>query len=152
LARTRYVRRSCALSSLTNSVAHSRASSIFPASRKARAFASAWLSADRSFGDSLPACAARVVRVPDDVLRMAVQFFSRRQISTGFTPSRPASRRGPPAGSRTSDPLRATRPALGAAGPEMHCRAQPRCYPVCRCRVSNGATDQRRRDCDDPYH
>ena len=38
---TRHVRRSCALSSLTNSAAHSRASSIFAASRKARAFARA---------------------------------------------------------------------------------------------------------------
>ena len=47
---THHVRRSCDFSSRTNSAAHSRASCIFPASRKARAFARAWLSADRSSG------------------------------------------------------------------------------------------------------
>ena len=41
LARTPHVTRSCALSSPTSSAAHSRASSIFPASRRARAFATA---------------------------------------------------------------------------------------------------------------
>jgi hypothetical protein len=51
-----HVRRSCDLSSLSSSAAHSRASAIFPASQKARAFAKAWLSADRSAADSLPDC------------------------------------------------------------------------------------------------
>jgi hypothetical protein len=68
---TRHVRRSCDLSSLTNSAAHSRASGIFPASRKARAFARAWLSADRSAADSFPDRAPRAIRVSDDLLRIA---------------------------------------------------------------------------------
>jgi hypothetical protein len=50
----RHIRRSCDLSRLTNSAAHWRASGIFPASLKARAFAKAWLSADRSAAASLP--------------------------------------------------------------------------------------------------
>jgi hypothetical protein len=58
----RHVRRSCDLSSLTSSAAHSRASGIFPASLKARAFAKAWLSADRSAADSFPGCALRGLR------------------------------------------------------------------------------------------
>jgi hypothetical protein len=81
-----HVRRSCDLSSLTNSAAHSRASGIFPASRKARAFAKAWLSADRSAADSFPARALRALRAAADMLRIGagprVQLgFGRRQIS-----------------------------------------------------------------------
>src|SRR6516164_7856465 len=69
--RTRHVSRSCDLSSLTSSAAHSRASVIFPASRKARAFARALLSADRSAADSLAADRApRVARLADDILRI----------------------------------------------------------------------------------
>jgi hypothetical protein len=67
-----HVRRSCDLSSLTSSAAHSRASGIFPASLKARAFARAWLSADRSAADSFPARAPRVVRVAADMVRIAI--------------------------------------------------------------------------------
>jgi len=63
----RHIRRSSDLSSLTSSAAHSRASAIFPASRKASAFARAWLSADRSGADSFP---SRAGRVADDVLRI----------------------------------------------------------------------------------
>ena len=48
--------------SLTNSAAHSRASGIFPASRKARAFAKAWLSAERSAADSFADRASRAGR------------------------------------------------------------------------------------------
>jgi len=44
---------------------------IFPASRKARAFARAWLSADRSAGDSFPDNAPRAARLADDMLRIA---------------------------------------------------------------------------------
>ena len=69
--RTRYVRRSSDLSGLISSAAHSRASGIFPASRKARAFARALLSADRSAADSLAADRApRVARLADDILRI----------------------------------------------------------------------------------
>jgi hypothetical protein len=64
----RHVRRSCDFSSLTGSAAHSRASGIFLASRKARAFARAWLRADRSAGDSFP---GRALRSAADVLRIA---------------------------------------------------------------------------------
>jgi hypothetical protein len=49
-----HFKRSCDLSSLTSSAAHSRASGTFPASLKARAFAKAWLRADRSAADSFP--------------------------------------------------------------------------------------------------
>ena len=69
-AAARHVRRSCDLSSLTSSAAHSRASGIFPASLKARAFAKAWLSADRSAADSFPDRAPRELRVAADVLRI----------------------------------------------------------------------------------
>ena len=68
--RAHHVRRSCDFSSRTNSAAHSRASRIFPASRKARAFARAWLSADRSAGDSLPALAPDEARAAGGVLRI----------------------------------------------------------------------------------
>jgi hypothetical protein len=81
----RHVRRSCDLSSLTNSLAHSRASSIFPASRKASAFAKAWLSADRSAAESFPDRAPRALRSAADVLRIGptVQLgFGMRLIST----------------------------------------------------------------------
>src|SRR5262252_899237 len=71
MAGTLHVRRSCDFSSLTSSAAHRRAPGIFPASRKARALARAWLSADRSAADSFPDRASRAVRVPDDVLRIA---------------------------------------------------------------------------------
>jgi hypothetical protein len=64
---THHVRRSCDFSSRTNSAAHSRASCIFPASRKARAFARAWLSADRSSGDSLPTLAPDEARTAGGV-------------------------------------------------------------------------------------
>jgi hypothetical protein len=47
-APTSHVTRSCDLSSLNNSAAHSGAFDIFPASLNARAFAKAWLSDDRS--------------------------------------------------------------------------------------------------------
>ena len=67
---THHVRRSCDFSSRTNSAAHSRASCIFPASRKARAFARAWLSADRSSGDSLPALAPDEARTAGGELRI----------------------------------------------------------------------------------
>jgi hypothetical protein len=66
-----HVRRSCDLSSLTNSAAHSRASGIFSASLKARAFAKAWLSADRSAADSFPDRAPRALRVAADTVRIA---------------------------------------------------------------------------------
>lgn len=87
MARARHVSKSCDLSSLTSSAAHSRASGIFPASRKARAFAKAWLSADRSAGDSFPEPAPRAARPADDMLRIdlvpAVRHgFTERQIST----------------------------------------------------------------------
>ena len=86
-AAVRHVRRSCDLSSLTSSAAHSRASGNFPASLKARAFAKAWLSADRSAADSFPDRAPRALRVAADTVRIAtdptVQLgFGRRQIST----------------------------------------------------------------------
>jgi hypothetical protein len=86
-APVRHVRRSCDLSSRTSSAAHSRASGILPASLKARAFAKAWLSADRSAADSFPDRAPRALRAAADVLRIAtgpmVQLgFSGRQIST----------------------------------------------------------------------
>ena len=68
---TRHVRRSCDLSSLTSSAAHSRASVILPASRKARAFVRAWLSVERSVGDSFPDRAPRAARLAHDVLRVA---------------------------------------------------------------------------------
>ena len=81
----RHVRRSCDLSSLTSSAAHSRASGIFPASLKARAFASAWFSADRSVAESLPGRVPLAVPAAADVLRIAtnptVRGFSGRQIS-----------------------------------------------------------------------
>jgi len=75
-----HVRRSCDLSSRTSSAAHSRASGIFPASLKARAFAKAWLSADRSAADSFPDRALRALRAAADMLRIA----------TGPTRFRPA--------------------------------------------------------------
>ena len=65
-----HVRRSCDLSSLTSSLAHSRASGIFPASLNARAFAKAWLSDDRSAADSLRHCALRGLRAAADMLRI----------------------------------------------------------------------------------
>jgi hypothetical protein len=71
LASRRHVRRSCDLSSLTSSAAHSRASVIFPASRKARAFAKAWLSDDRSAAESFPGRAPRALRATADMLRIA---------------------------------------------------------------------------------
>jgi hypothetical protein len=83
----RHFKRSCelsSLSSLTNSSAHSRASGIFPASRKARAFAKAWLSDRRVAADSLSGRASRALRSAADGLRMVlIQLGSRgRQIST----------------------------------------------------------------------
>jgi hypothetical protein len=57
-------------SSVTSSSAHARASGILPASLKARAFAKAWLSADRSAADSFPR-AAGALRAAADVLRIA---------------------------------------------------------------------------------
>ena len=88
MAGTLHVRRSCDFSSLTSSAAHRRASGIFPASRKARALARAWLSADRSAADSFPDRASRAVRVPDDafalLLVQAVQLgLAGREISIG---------------------------------------------------------------------
>jgi hypothetical protein len=81
-----HVTRSCDLSCRTSSAAHSRASGIFPASLKARAFAKAWLSADRSAADSFPDRAPRALRVAAYVLRIddpTVQVgFGRRLIST----------------------------------------------------------------------
>jgi hypothetical protein len=65
-----HFRRSCDLSSLTSSAAHSRASVIFSASLKARAFARAWLSDDRSAADSFPDCVLRALRVAADMLRI----------------------------------------------------------------------------------
>jgi hypothetical protein len=84
---SRHVRRSCDLSSLTSSAAHSRASGIFPASRNARAFPRAWLSADRSIADSFPDRAPRAARPAADILRIVrvqiVQLgLSGRQVST----------------------------------------------------------------------
>jgi hypothetical protein len=58
-------------SNRTNSAAHSRASGIFPASLKARAFARAWLSADRSAADSFPGRAPVAPRAAADMLRIA---------------------------------------------------------------------------------
>jgi hypothetical protein len=78
----RHVRRSCDLSSLTSSAAQSRASCIFPASRKARAFAKAWLSADRSAADSFPDRAPRALREAADVLRIGTVRWS-NSISAG---------------------------------------------------------------------
>jgi hypothetical protein len=66
-----HVTRSCDLSCRTSSAAHSRASGIFPASLKARAFAKAWLSADRSAADSFPDRAPRALRVAADTVRIA---------------------------------------------------------------------------------
>jgi hypothetical protein len=83
MVRMRHCSRSCDLSSLTSSAAHSRASPIFPASRKARAFARAWLSADRSAADSFPDRAPRAVRVPDGVLRIAAGPKRSNSISAG---------------------------------------------------------------------
>jgi hypothetical protein len=62
--------RLCDLSSLTSFSAHSRASGIFPASRKARAFAKAWLSAERSAAESFPGRAPRALRAAGDMLRI----------------------------------------------------------------------------------
>ena len=86
-AAVRHLRRSCDLSSLTNSAAHSRASSTLPASLKARAFAKAWLSADRSAGDSFPVRALRALRSAAGVLRIIlIQLgFGGRQISTVYS-------------------------------------------------------------------
>jgi len=72
------------LRSLTSSTAHSRASGIFPASLKARAFAKAWLSADRSAADSFPDRVLWALRSAADVLRMLLiqPRFGGRQIST----------------------------------------------------------------------
>src|ERR1700751_4058759 len=86
MSRTRHVSRSCDFSSLTSSAAHARASCIFPASLKARAFAKAWLNADRSAADSFPDRALRPLRAAVDMLRIGtgprVQVgFSGRQIS-----------------------------------------------------------------------
>jgi hypothetical protein len=67
----RHFKRSCDLRSLTSSAAHSRASGIFPASLNARAFAKAWLSADRSAADSFPVRASRGLRAAADMLRIA---------------------------------------------------------------------------------
>ena len=102
IARTRHIRRSCALSSLTSSAAHSRASSIFPASRKARAFARAWLSERRSAADSFPARAPGAPRAADGMVRIVVvQRFQPdlcgRQIST-VNASTATSYSGQPAG------------------------------------------------------
>jgi hypothetical protein len=66
----RQLKRSCDLSSLTSSEAHSRASVILPASLKARAFAKAWLSADRSTADSFPDRAPRALRAAAGTLRI----------------------------------------------------------------------------------
>jgi len=98
----RHVRRSCDRSSLTSSAAHSRASGIFPASLKARAFAKAWLSADRSAADSFPNCAPRGLRAAPDILRIApgptVQFgigatnLGRRRFDCNVYPCPPSSR------------------------------------------------------------
>jgi len=122
MAGTLHVRRSCDFSSLTSSAAHCRASGIFPASRKARALARAWLSADRSAADSFPDRASRAVRVPDDVLRIAAgpngpTRFQRREISTvdaaiamfiwcRVRGSKPSSRTSPAAPSRVVSSLR----------------------------------------------
>jgi hypothetical protein len=69
---------------LINSAAHSRASGIFPASRKARAFAKAWLSDRRSAADSFPDRAPRALRAAAGVLRICEwsNGFGGRQIST----------------------------------------------------------------------
>ena len=67
----RHVRSPCDLSSLTSSAAHSRASGIFPASLKARAFARAWLSDRRSAADSFPGRSPRGLRLAAIVLRIA---------------------------------------------------------------------------------
>jgi hypothetical protein len=65
-------RRSCDLRSLTSSSVHSRASGIFPASRKARAFANASFSDDRSAADSFPGREAWALRSAAGVLRMVL--------------------------------------------------------------------------------
>jgi hypothetical protein len=65
-----HVRRSWDLSRLTSSAAHWRASGIFPASLNARAFAKAWLSADRSAADSFPGRALWALRSAVDLLRI----------------------------------------------------------------------------------
>jgi hypothetical protein len=67
----RHVRRLCDFSSRTSFSAHSQASGIFPASLKARAFAKAWLSADRSAADSFPDPTPRALRAAADMLRIA---------------------------------------------------------------------------------
>jgi hypothetical protein len=84
----RYARRSCAFSRWTSSAAHSRASFIFPASRKARAFARAWLSADRWAGVSLSGGPAPLSGRPaDDVLRIWCWFGATRfQSAANFDP------------------------------------------------------------------
>ena len=66
MVRTRHVSGSRDFSSLTSFAAHSRASCIFPASLKARAFARAWLIADRLVADSFPERASRALRVTAD--------------------------------------------------------------------------------------
>src|SRR5262249_32598811 len=68
--RALHVRRSCDFSSRTHSAPHPRASPIFPASRKASALPKAWLSADRSAGDNLPALALEDARAAGVVLRI----------------------------------------------------------------------------------
>jgi hypothetical protein len=114
LARTRYVRRSCAFSSRTSSTAHSRASAIFPASRKARA----WLSADRSAADSLPAWAPRRYECRMTCYALAVvPYFSPQQIST--------SSREPPAAEANMDHRRRPPSRDDAPSPERRKKSRP---------------------------
>jgi hypothetical protein len=84
----RHLRRSCDLSSLTSSAAHSRASGSFPASLKARAFARAWLSDRRSAADSFPGRAPWALRSAADVLRILLI-----QLGFGRDKSRPSTPR-----------------------------------------------------------
>jgi hypothetical protein len=96
----RHLRRSCDLSSLTNSAAHSRASGILPASLNARAFAKAWLSDRRSAADSFPGRAPWAFRSAVEVLRIAtdpIRFqqatnLGRRRFDRNVYPCRPAPR------------------------------------------------------------
>ena len=129
IARTRHIRRSCALSSLTSSAAHSRASSIFPASRKARAFARARVQ---------PRIAFPALRLGRSGRRMTwcallCPMFQRATDLDPLMPSRLASRRGPPAASRTADPLRAIRPRAARCGSRNALSdAAKRCHPACQ--------------------
>ena len=117
----------------TSSTAHSRASCSFAASRKVRAFARAWLSADRSRRSAFPP----MLRGQYEG-RMTCHAAGYPIVQPGtnldrLTPSRLASRRDPPALSRTSDPLRAIRPSPARCGSRNALSdAAKRCHPACR--------------------